>query len=96
VIDIDIAKNNASSADSSAIRTINAEHSKNICSLDWSSNGNYLVASSENAVIVYETGQWKRINMQTATNKISACAFATSTGDSGPAAATKLRVVYGD
>ncbi|KAI8336353.1 WD40-repeat-containing domain protein [Chlamydoabsidia padenii] len=82
VIDIDVVKNNTSSADTAAVRTINADHSKNICSLDWSTDGSYLVASSENAVMVYETGQWKLINRHTATDKISACAFVMPTTNS--------------
>ncbi|KAI8332691.1 hypothetical protein BC941DRAFT_436347 [Chlamydoabsidia padenii] len=106
IINIDAAKNNTSTGDSSAVRTINVEHSKNICSLDWSMDGSYLVTSSENEVMVYETGHWKLINKHTATDKISACAFMPSTtidnsgeatqGQGGGATgARKLCVVYG-
>lgn len=51
-------------------------------------DGNYLVTSSENEVMVYETGHWKLINKHTVSDKISACAFMTPTAPTPTATPT--------
>lgn len=66
------ANNNA---DHMGMRTISTDHGKNICSFDWSSDGQFLVASSEDKICVYETAHWKCVMNHIPQSKISGCAF---------------------
>ncbi|ORX43708.1 hypothetical protein DM01DRAFT_1340671 [Hesseltinella vesiculosa] len=98
VIDMDAAKNNASSSDTTAIRMINSAdqaNGKNILCLDWSSTGQYLVASSESTVQVYDTSQWKVVSVYTASDKIAASAFILPDGQQQVTALDKSRVLFG-
>ena len=88
VVDIASAKPSASGA-SEGIKSIHTKDSKNISSMDWSQDGNYLVTSSDELIALYDTIHWKMISGQTIQAKVNSCAF--TRGDTG-----KLRVVYGD
>ncbi|OBZ81468.1 Transcriptional corepressor LEUNIG [Choanephora cucurbitarum] len=88
IIDITSAKNSTNAGnDTIGIRTINTDHGKNICSFDWSSDGGFLVASSEDKICVYETSHWKCVTSQMS-QKISSCAFIHGSTD-------KLQLLYG-
>lgn len=88
IIDITSAKNSTNIGnDNIGIRTINTDHGKNICSFDWSSDGSFLVASSEDKICVYETSHWKCVTSQMS-QKISSCAFIHGSTD-------KLQLLYG-
>jgi WD40 repeat protein len=65
----------ANNSDNMGMRTITTDHGKNICSFDWSSDGNFLVASSEDKICVYETAHWKCVMNHIPQSKISGCAF---------------------
>lgn len=82
---IDITKNNTGD---NAIRTITTDHGKNICSFDWSADGNFLVASSEDKICVYETSHWKCVMNHIPQSKIAGCAFMNGGNE-------KLRILYG-
>ncbi|KAG1469347.1 hypothetical protein G6F56_003307 [Rhizopus delemar] len=82
---IDITKNNN---ENNAIRTITTDHGKNICSFDWSADGNFLVASSDDKICVYDTAHWKCVMSHTPQSKISGCAFVNGGNE-------KLRILYG-
>jgi WD40 repeat protein len=82
---IDITKNNSGD---NAIRTITTDHGKNICSFDWSADGNFLVASSEDKICVYDTSHWKCVMSHIPQSKISGCAFINGINE-------KLRILYG-
>ena len=88
VVDVAAAKVNASGA-SEGIKSIHTKDSKNISSMDWSQDGNYLVTSSDELIALYDTIHWKMVSGQTIQAKVNSCAF--TRGDTG-----KLRVVYGD
>lgn len=102
IIDITSAKNNNpnsgntsnnsnshSNSDNIGIRTITTDHGKNICSFDWSTDGNFLVASSEDKICVYDTSHWKCVMNHIPQSKISGCAFVKNGGNE------KLRLLYG-
>jgi WD40 repeat protein len=98
IIDITSARNNSSNSGNASnssntnnmgIRTIATDHGKNICSFDWSTDGNFLAASSEDKICVYDTSQWKCVWNYTSESKISSCAFVKSGGNE------KLRLLYG-
>lgn len=80
--------NNIINADNMGVRTIPTDHGKNICSFDWSSDGNFLVASSEDKICVYETSHWKCVMNHIPQSKISGCAFVNGGNE-------KLRLLYG-
>ncbi|OAD06059.1 hypothetical protein MUCCIDRAFT_122351, partial [Mucor lusitanicus CBS 277.49] len=65
-----------------------SNHGKNICSFDWSPDGNFLVASSEDKICVYETSHWKCVMNHIPQSKISGCAFVNGGNE-------KLRLLYG-
>ncbi|KAL0095992.1 hypothetical protein J3Q64DRAFT_1705674 [Phycomyces blakesleeanus] len=98
VVDIITAKTNASNTytDSSAIRTISSDHTKNISCLDWSDDGAFLVTSSDTLICVYETAHWKPIAMHTPHSKIWSCAFVTSAGAGTNNSGDKLRIMFGE
>lgn len=86
IIDITSAKANSGN-DNMGMRTITTDHGKNICSFDWSADGNFLVASSEDKICVYETSHWKCVMNHIPQSKISGCAFVNG--------GEKLRLLYG-
>ncbi|KAI8996987.1 hypothetical protein BDB01DRAFT_830616 [Pilobolus umbonatus] len=89
IIDIITAKGNSNAADNMAVRTINSEHVKNIWSFDWSADGNFLVASSDDKICVYETSHWKCVMNHIPQSKASGCAFLKGGGSD------KLSLLYG-
>lgn len=93
ILDINACKNNSSSSDNISTRTINTTHNRNITSIDWSPDGTFLVASSDDMVSVYETQHWKQIAFQAAQNKIYGCTF-VQTRDK--ASNGRLSVAYGE
>jgi WD40 repeat protein len=95
ILDINACKNNSSSSDNISTRTINTTHSRNISSIDWSPDGAFLVASSDDMVTVYETQHWKKIASQSAQTKISGCAF-VQTRDKSGGNNGQLNVAYGE
>lgn len=94
ILDINACKNNSSSADNISTRTIPTSHSRNIYSIDWSPDGSFLVASSEDMVSVYETQHWKQIAGQAAQTKISGCSFVQTRDKAAPNG--RLMVAYGE
>lgn len=86
IIDITSAKANSNN-DNMGMRTITTDHGKNICSFDWSADGNFLVASSEDKICVYETSHWKCVMNHIPQSKISGCAFVNG--------GEKLQLLYG-
>lgn len=93
ILDISACKNNSSSSDNISTRTINTTHSRNISSIDWSPDGAFLVASSDDMVTVYETQHWKKISSQAAQTKISGCSFVQTRDKAGSG---QLLVAYGE
>lgn len=87
IIDITLVKPNSGNNDNMGMRTISTDHGKNICSFDWSADGNFLVASSEDKICVYETSHWKCVMHHIPQSKVSGCAFVNG-GD-------KLKLLYG-
>jgi WD40 repeat protein len=94
ILDINACKNNSSSSDNISTRTINTTHKRNISSIDWSPDGAYLVASSEELVSVYETQHWKQIAIHATQTKISGCAFVLTRDKSNNTG--RLAVAYGE
>jgi hypothetical protein len=86
ITDITASKATNSGADHIAVRTINSDHQKNICSFDFTADGAFLVALSEDKVCVYETSHWKLVTSHMPQIKAAGCAFIM--GD-------KLRLLYG-
>ncbi|KAF9973085.1 hypothetical protein BGZ73_003704 [Actinomortierella ambigua] len=62
-------------------RPITTTHSKNISTLDWSSQGNFLVTASVDQVCVWDTTHWKVVASQTC-QKTTSCAFLKSISSS--------------
>ncbi|KAI9253206.1 WD40-repeat-containing domain protein [Sporodiniella umbellata] len=71
-----------------ASRTIHTDHTKNIGAFDWSADGSFLVATSDDRVCVYDTTHWKCVMSQTHPLKVSGCAFVKGGNE-------KLRIIYG-
>ncbi|KAF9402120.1 hypothetical protein BGZ94_005006 [Podila epigama] len=73
-------------------RPINTTHSKYISTLDWSSQGNFLVTASDDQVCVWDTtqgsncSQW-RVAASQQSQKISSCAFLKSIQANGSSSA---------
>lgn len=85
IIDITAIKGNDNSI---GVRTIASDHNKNIGSFDWSADGSFLVASSEDKISVYETSHWKCVMNHLPQSKVSGCAFIHGGNE-------KLRLLYG-
>jgi WD40 repeat protein len=94
ILDISTCKNNSSVTDNISTRTINTTHKRNISSIDWSPDGAYLVASSEEMVSVYETQHWKQVAIHPTQTKISGCAFILTRDKNANTAG--LAVAYGE
>jgi WD40 repeat protein len=87
IIDITSAVSSKSDNNNMGMRTIVTDHGKNIYSFDWSADGNFLVAASEDKICVYDTTHWKCVMNNTPQSKISGCAFVNG--------GEKLRILYG-
>ena len=90
VIDINQCKGDNSM---DGIKTIQTSDSKNITSLDWSPDGNFLVTCSEGLIAVYDTVHWKMINSHSVQGKTSNCAFVNHESN---CSTDKLQVIFGE
>lgn len=89
VIDIHRLKGDNNNMD--GIKTIQTNDSKNITSLDWSSDGNFLVTCSEGLIAVYDTVHWKMVNSHSLQDKTASCAFVNHESSTD-----KLQVIFGE
>lgn len=93
VIDIHRLKGDNNNNNMDGIKTIQTSDSKNITSLDWSSDGNFLVTCSEGLIAVYDTVHWKMVNSHSLQGKTASCAFVNHESNGST---DKLQVIFGE
>ncbi|RUP43969.1 hypothetical protein BC936DRAFT_150129 [Jimgerdemannia flammicorona] len=94
IIDISSYKNDSNSSLSSSTKTLTTN--RDISSIDWSGDGLYLVAASEDTICVWETSHWKMITQHNTQNKLTSCVFLSSATAPSGSSDKSMRIAFGE